>query len=63
MCKGCIVNDHSPLNSQIWPPCPVVLTLASRESYNSKKVKEKKIPVMPYNTWHKIRADFQKWHM
>lgn len=29
------INDHSPLNSQIWPPSPVELTLASGGSCNS----------------------------
>lgn len=38
------INDHSPLNSQIWPPYPAALTLALGGSYNSKKVKDKKIP-------------------
>lgn len=38
MCKS-TVNDHSPLNSQIWPPSPVAIRLASGGSYNSKNVK------------------------
>lgn len=41
MCKS-TVNDHSPLNSQIWPPSPVAIRLASGGSYNSKNVKQKK---------------------